>query len=116
MAAAMGRHSEGQNVVVITKKSNKNYNTKFSPLPVDTSKLQGTSIMFSPFVCALLIFCACKFPAKSETRESRKIIVECTSYLVLYYSSQGYTTVLDSTERAKKTVLDSTALLFGPTA
>ena len=30
--------------------------------------------------CALLIFCARKFPEKSETQEPRGIIVECTSY------------------------------------
>ena len=35
--------------------------------------------MFARFVCALS-FRARKFPAKSETREPGKIIVECTSY------------------------------------
>ena len=36
--------------------------------------------MFALFVCALLIFYAREFPAKSETREPRKIIVEYTTY------------------------------------
>ena len=39
--------------------------------------------MFSRFVCALLSFCARKFPAKSETREPGKVIVERTSYITL---------------------------------
>ena len=37
--------------------------------------------MFDRFVCDLLSFCACEFPAKSETREPRKIIAEHTTYM-----------------------------------
>ena len=39
-----------------------------------------TPVILDRFVCALLSFCAREFPAKSETREPGKIIVECTSY------------------------------------
>ena len=41
--------------------------------------------MFTRFVCALLSFCACKFPAKYETQEPRKFIVERTSYASTSY-------------------------------
>ena len=43
-----------------------------------------TLVMFARFVCALLIFCARKFHAKSETREPGEIIVECTVYTLIY--------------------------------
>ena len=42
-------------------------------------------VTFAHFVCALLSFCASKFPAKPETQETREMIVECT----LYDFSQG---------------------------
>ena len=38
-------------------------------------------VMSARFVCALLIFCTREFPAKSETREPKKIIVEYTLYV-----------------------------------
>ena len=37
--------------------------------------------MFARIVCALLSFCARKFPVKSETQEPRKIIAERTYYV-----------------------------------
>ena len=36
--------------------------------------------MFTRFVYALLSFCVREFPAKSETRKPRKIILERSSY------------------------------------
>ena len=43
-----------------------------------------TLVLFALFFCALLIFCARKFHAKSETQEPGKIIVECTVYTLIY--------------------------------
>ena len=40
-----------------------------------------TPVMLTHFGCALLSFCACKFPEKSKTLEPGEIIMECTSYL-----------------------------------
>ena len=40
-----------------------------------------TPVMFSHFVCALLIFRAYKFPIKTRNRELREIIVERTLYM-----------------------------------
>ena len=37
--------------------------------------------MFARFVCALLSFCARRFPAKYETQEPGEIIVEFTLYI-----------------------------------
>ena len=51
-------------------------------------ELYCTPVMFAGFICALLSFCACKFPAKPETQEPGKIIKECTSYI---YVIQFYT-------------------------
>ena len=59
---------------------NKKDKTKLTPLPVDPRELYCTPVVFAYFVCSLLSFCALEFPNKSETREPRKIIVECTSY------------------------------------
>ena len=53
---------------------------KLKPLPVDSHEVYYTPVMFARFVWALLSFHARKFPAKYETREPGKIIVECTSY------------------------------------
>ena len=39
--------------------------------------------MFARFVFALLSFCPCKFPAKSETQEPGEIIVEWTFYFIV---------------------------------
>ena len=50
------------------------------PMEVSSLGLICIPITFARFVCALMSFHARKFPAKSETRESGKIIVECTSY------------------------------------
>ena len=53
-------------------------------------------VMFARFVYDLLSFLACKFPAKSETQEPGKIIVECTSYDSddgCYEKSKGYLAV-----------------------
>ena len=44
-----------------------------------------TPVMFTHFVCALLSFCAREFPAKPETLEPRKFIVERTSYASTSY-------------------------------
>ena len=45
-----------------------------------------TPVMFARFVCALLSFCACEFPAKFDTQEPGEIIVECTSYTNWWYN------------------------------
>ena len=53
-------------------------------------------VMFDRFVCALLSFSVWEFPAKSETQEPGKIIVECTSYDSddgCYEKSKGYLAV-----------------------
>ena len=47
-------------------------------------ELYCTPVMFAGFICALLSFCACKFPAKPETQEPGKIIKECTYYLYMW--------------------------------
>ena len=39
-----------------------------------------TPVMWDQFICDLLSYRAREFPTKSETREPRKIIVECASY------------------------------------
>ena len=55
-----------------------------------------TPVMFARFVCALFSFRARNFPAKSETQEPGKIIVECTSYDSddgCYEKSKGYLAV-----------------------
>ena len=70
LAAAMER---GEVLELTQIEINKNDNTKFTPLPVDTCELYCTTVMFDRFVCALLSFCARKFPAKSETREPGKL-------------------------------------------
>ena len=54
--------------------------------------------MFARFVCALLSFCARDFPAKSETQETRKIVVECTSYTIYYIYNITYTLHIICTE------------------
>ena len=53
---------------------------KLTPLPVNTYKLCCTPVMFAHFVCALLSFCAHGFPAKYDTQEPGKIIIDCTLY------------------------------------
>ena len=58
--------------------SHKKDNTKLTPIPFNPRKVYCMTITFARFVCALLSFCAHEFPAKSETREPRKIIMECT--------------------------------------
>ena len=75
--------------------------TKLKPILLICAKYQSlqkycTLVMFARFVCALLSFCARKFPAKSETREPREIIVEFTSYIcvslpfIIYLTFIGY--------------------------
>ena len=41
--------------------------------------------MFACFLCALFCFFARKFPAKSESREPGKFILECPSYVCLSF-------------------------------
>ena len=62
------------------RKINKKDKTTLTPLHVNPCELYCTPVMFAWFVCALFIFRARKFPAKSETGEPGKIIVKCTSY------------------------------------
>ena len=64
--------------------SNKKYNTKLTPLPVDPCKLYCMPVIIARLVCSLLSFCAREFPTKSETTEPGEIIVE---YAVLGYNS-----------------------------
>ena len=49
--------------------------------------------MFACFVCTLLSFCAREFPAKSETQEPGKTIMECTSYTKLIRLTYGTTSI-----------------------
>ena len=46
--------------------------------------------MFARLVYAMLSFCARKFPEKSEIREPREIMVECTSYLTNFTAVYGF--------------------------